>query len=349
MIGQVLRLTRWEWFKLHRRRMPWILLLIGVAISQLIFWSTYAFVASGGPAAQSSMSFQSTDTHGESVEIALSCNDLREMEEGALPPNIERDIQRLSQEDRENALNTIQALSEQCASVNEESNSIEQAMFLPNSLMFALVSSLAFFGVILIMILAASIPGTEYGWGTLRTVLVRGVGRWQLLASKTLVIALASVGLSAFVLAIVGVASVIASLTLEGEIVGSGEWSELAIAFGKLIYVYLPYVALAVLMSVLTSSSGMGIAISVGYYVIEQIVVGILANFDWFEGVSTFVLGRAASGWMDTGDFSFGAGGVGALPDPLPAAMVMLGYTVILGGLAFWLFQRKDVAGAKGG
>ena len=82
---------------------------------------------------------------------------------------------------------------------------------------------------------------------------------------------------------------------------------------------------------------------------IEQIVVGILANFEWFEGISTFVLGRAASGWMDSGDFSFGAGGIGAVPDPLPAAMVMLGYTVILGGLAFWLFQRKDVAGAKGG
>ena len=345
MIGQVLRLSRWEWFKLHRRRMPWILLLIGVAISQLIFWSTYAFVATGGPAAQSSISFDATDTAGETVEIEFTCADLTDMQEGDLP----LDIERFSQEEQQNIARNLQQFAESCESVNENSGDIRQAMFLPNSLMFALVSSLAFFGVILIMILAASVPGTEYGWGTLRTVLVRGVGRWQLLASKTLVIALASVGLSALVLAIVGVASVIATVTLEGEIVGAGEWSELAIAFGKLIYVYLPYVALAVLMSVLTSSSGMGIAISVGYYVIEQIVVGILANFAWFEGISTFVLGRAASGWMDSGDFSFGAGGIGAVPDPLPAAMVMLAYTVILGGLAFWLFQRKDVAGAKGG
>ena len=345
MIGQVLRLTRWEWFKLHRRRMPWILLLIGVAISQLIFWSTYAFVATGGPAAQSSISFDATDTAGETVEIELTCADITDMQGGELPLEIER----FSQEEQQNIARSLQQFAESCESLNEDSGNIREAMFLPNSLMFALVSSLAFFGVILVMILAASVPGTEYGWGTLRTVLVRGVGRWQLLASKTLVIALASVGLSALVLAIVGLASVIATLTLEGEIVGAGEWSELAIAFGKLIYVYLPYVALAVLMSVLTSSSGMGIAISVGYYVIEQIVVGILANFEWFEGISTFVLGRAASGWMDSGDFSFGAGGIGAVPDPLPAAMVMLGYTVILGGLAFWLFQRKDVAGAKGG
>ncbi len=345
MIGQVLRLSRWEWFKLHRRRMPWILLLIGVAISQLIFWSTYAFVAVGGPAAQSSISFDATDTAGETVEIEFTCADLTDMQEGDLP----LDFERFSQEEQQNIVRSLQEFAESCESVNENSGDMREAMFPPNSLLFALVSSLAFFGVILIMILAASVPGTEYGWGTLRTVLVRGVGRWQLLASKTLVIALASVGLSALVLATVGIASVIGTLTLEGEIVGAGEWSELAIAFGKLIYVYLPYVALAVLMSVLTSSSGMGIAISVGYYVIEQIVVGILANFAWFEGISTFVLGRAASGWMDTGGFSFGAGGVGAVPDPLPAAMVMLAYTVILGGLAFWIFQRKDVAGAKGG
>ncbi|MCY3913204.1 MAG: ABC transporter permease subunit [Chloroflexi bacterium] len=346
MIGHVLRLTRWEWFKLHRRRMPWILLIIGVAISQLIFWSTYAFVQSGGPANQSSISFDATDTAGETVEIEFTCADLRDMEGGEIPI----DIDRFSQEEQQNIARGLQEFAERCESVNEDSNDIRQALLLPNSLTFAMASSLAFFGVILMMILAASTAGTEYGWGTLRTVLVKGVGRWQLLAVKTLVIGLASAGLSAAVLATVGVASVVATLTLEdGALVGAGEWSEFAIAFGKLIYVYLPYVALAVLMSVLTSSSGMGIAIGVGYYVIESIVVGILVNFDWFEGISNFVLGRVTSGWLELGDFSFGGGGVGEMPDPLPAAMVMLGYIVILGGLAFVLFQRKDVAGAKGG
>ena len=44
------------------------------------------------------------------------------------------------------------------------------------------------------MILAASLTGTEYGWGTVRTVLTRGAGRWQLLASKLLLVALLGVG-----------------------------------------------------------------------------------------------------------------------------------------------------------
>jgi len=346
MIGHVLSLTRWEWFKLYRRRMPWVLLLIAIAIAQLVFWSTYAFVQSGGPANQTSRLFAATATAGESVTFDLTCGEIGDLREGDLPV----DLERFSPEERERIARDLQEFAEDCRSVIGQSDSIRQSMLPPHSLRVSLHSTLAFFGVILMMILAASIPGTEYGWGTLRTVLVRGVGRWQLLASKTLVIGLVSVGLSVLVLVTVGVGSVIASLTLEGgELVGYGEWSDLAASFGKLIYVYMPYVALAVLMSVLTASSGMGIAISVGYYVIEQIVVGILASFDWFEGISTFVLGRAASGWMDVDEFSFGPGGIGALPDDLPAALVMLAYTVILGGLAFWLFQRKDVAGAKGG
>ena len=41
MIVQVLRLTRWEWFKLRRRWLPWILLVIIVVIAQSFLWSTY--------------------------------------------------------------------------------------------------------------------------------------------------------------------------------------------------------------------------------------------------------------------------------------------------------------------
>ena len=41
MIAQVLRLTRWEWFKLRKRWMPWILLAVAVAITQLSIWGTF--------------------------------------------------------------------------------------------------------------------------------------------------------------------------------------------------------------------------------------------------------------------------------------------------------------------
>ena len=38
MAMQVALLTRWEWFKLRRRWMPWILLGFVLVMEQLLFW-----------------------------------------------------------------------------------------------------------------------------------------------------------------------------------------------------------------------------------------------------------------------------------------------------------------------
>ena len=78
---QVLRLTRWEFFKLRKRWMPWILLGIIVAITQLILWGSYA--AYHNESIQSfigSARFYSSSTQTEDgiVSIELTCNDVRE-------------------------------------------------------------------------------------------------------------------------------------------------------------------------------------------------------------------------------------------------------------------------------
>ena len=174
------------------------------------------------------------------------------------------------------------------------------------------------FGVILIMILAASLTGTEYGWGTVRTVLTRGAGRWPFLASKLILVAL--LGAAALVLgtASLAISSFIASLTLEGGswIAESAEWGEVARMFGKTVFGLVPYVALAVFFAVLTSSSGAAIGLSLGYAVAEGIVVGILASFEWFERISGFILGQAVGGWLGTsGDAMFSGGGDGSFSD----------------------------------
>ena len=41
MITHLLLLTRWEWFKLRRRWMPWILLVILIALPQIGVVSSY--------------------------------------------------------------------------------------------------------------------------------------------------------------------------------------------------------------------------------------------------------------------------------------------------------------------
>ena len=196
--------------------------------------------------------------------------------------------------------------------------------------------------------------------GTVRTVLTRGAGRWPLLASKLILVAL--LGAAALVVgtASLAISSFIASLTLEGGnwIAESAEWGEVARMFGKTVFGLVPYVTLAVFFAVLTSSSGAAIGLSLGYAVAEGIVIGILANFEWFERISGFILGQAVGGWLGTsGDAMFSGGGDGSFsdatvvavqPEALQGFLVSLAYIVILSGLAFWIFQRRDIAGAKG-
>ena len=344
MITHVLNLTRWEWYKLRRRRMPWILLAVAIVIPQIAFWSGYAFYRSGAMLDQSS--FGVTETHnGQTVDITVTCRDI---EAGTLPPEIED----LSEERRGRMLEEIARFeAEACESAITAKRELREALVLPNSigLSLGLLHSL---GIILIVILASSTIGIEYGLGTLRTTLAKGVGRWQLIASKALLLALLGAAALLVVSIAIAISSIVAALTLQDAAgaASSGGWPEVAMAYGKTVYGLLPYVALGMFFAVLTSSSGVGTAIVLGYYFAERIVVALLLNFNWFQNVADFILGRAVDGWLSgEGNLSVQLGQApGQLPDALHGALVMLGYIAILGALSFLLFQRRDIAGAKG-
>ena len=214
-----------------------------------------------------------------------------------------------------------------------------------------------YIGVFLVMVLGASSMGVEYGWGTLRTALARGTGRWQFLGAKALSLVLLSAAGLLVVSLTVAISSLItASLTLGdgGGMVGSGQWSTAAVMFGKVVYGLVPFVILALFFTILTSSSSMGIAMSGAYYFAEFLLVRILGGlFDWFSNVTDYLLGANTTIWMTTTDVVTTAGSaslfdIGDPPGTLHAFLVLLIYVVVLGGVATWLFQRRDIAGARG-
>ena len=345
MITHVLHLARWEWYKLRRRRMPWILLAIAVIISQIGFWGGYAFYQSGVVLQQSS--FSVTETHnGQPIDITVTCKDV---EAGTMPPEIEN----LSEERKSKILEGIAEFeAESCEAAIADYRQLGEGLLIPGSIGSNLGVAYTF-GVILIVVLASSTFGIEYGLGTLRTTLTRGVVRWQFIVSKALLLALLAAAALLVASISVAVSSLIVAMLTPLDAMGaagSEGWSEVAIKHGRIVYALLPYVALAMFFAVLTSSSGVGTAIVLGYYFAERIVVALLFNFDWFERIADFVLGRAVDGWVNAeGSLSIELGsGLGESPDALHGFLVMLGYIVILGGLTLWLFQRRDIAGAKG-
>ena len=186
MIVQVLRLTRWELFKLRKRWMLWILLAVAIVVVQATLWGFYAAYGSvddpeiivyHGP----------LDEDGWSSRTAFSCDDVDDA-------MIESAMERVPEEELESALAEIEEQREWCPggpAGAAERQRHREVFVLPGSLASGLGVA-HYIGVFLVMILGASaLGGSEYGWGTLRTALTGGTRRWHVvLGAKALALVL---------------------------------------------------------------------------------------------------------------------------------------------------------------
>ena len=302
MMAQVLRLTRWELFKVRKRWMPWILLAVALVVVQATLWGFYA--AYGNIGNEYTDGYPGVpDDRGRTSIITISC---AEVLDGTADAKVETVIEEM----REDVRRRIKQRRErgECPDIIEqieEDRERHRSFFvLPGGLAnsIGVAHSIA---VLLVMVLGASAVGTEYGWGTLRTALMKGTGRWQFLAAKALsLVVLGVVGLLLVSISVSVSSLVAASLTLDdgGLLSDSSQWSTVAVMFGKAVYGLVPYAILALFLTVLTSSSSMGIAISLAYYFVETLLVQVLGRqFAWFDGVTDFLIGpNTVKGGMKT-------------------------------------------------
>ena len=350
-VFSILSLSRWEWFKLRRRWMPWILLAILILFPHLGSVSSY-FIYRGdisGDSLQGEVVYgiETVDTEGRTIEMEFSC---AELESEVMPEAVAA----LPAEDREIVMDQVMQFRANCEDreglvTNESRNFFVMPASLSNGL-----SAASFMGVVVIMVLATSVIGTEYSWGTLRTSLVSGVGRRKFLASKIAILLAAVTGGLLVTTLMIALTSLLFTFLVRhvgGGWADTGEWSTAFIMFGKVLFAMMPYVMLAVFFSILTTSTGVGIALAMGYYMIEAIVTGLLTGFfEWFEPVANFMLGPNVTAWLDQEDVIQVTLGIRADGDlgAIHYLLVILAYTLALGASAFWRFEQKDVTGAKG-
>ena len=343
MMLHLLRLTMGEWYKLRRRWLPWILLGVALLLSQSILWGFHvAYHVSDD--AFGSLTPKYEYRNGP-VLIELTCADFVE-------GRVEEKLASLSSEELQRIGEEVAEWSGSCQDyvTPEESRGI---FTLPYSISANLATLFALFFVVIIMLLAASVMGVEYGWGTLRTTLSRGAGRWQYLAAKLILGLLTGIGGVLVISAAVAIASIIAGVippSEEGPLVFSDGWLDAAEALGKSLYALAPYVAVATFLTVLTQSTAQGIALSMVYYVVEALVLPpLLGLSDWLENVSEALLSQNVGDWINQGETTAArALGSTEQPDTVQAFFVILAYIVVLGVATFWLFLRRDVGGAKG-
>jgi ABC-2 type transport system permease protein len=210
------------------------------------------------------------------------------------------------------------------------------------------VSIVGGLGSVMLIVFAASHVGTEFGWGTFRTLLAHGASRSGFLVSKAV-----SLVLYVILFMIVGtVAAIGASYTVSavaGIPVGAGvDLPEIARVATRISYTFLPYMALALAIAVWSKSAGAGIATGLVVYFAESIVAGILVSLNKdYAQIVNWGLSRNASALTRT---VTGQGGptsqdptASTLPDPTQAAIVLAVYCVIFMVLAYWRLRSRDV------
>lgn len=341
MIGEIASLMGWEWFKLRRRWMLWILLAFLLLFAQLAVWGSF-------------FSYQSLRDSGGEITVpatlqerqsraprTVPCVDLLSGDPARRPADLAVEVTAgLTAQCRQQAV-TLPARLERSYSTVTLPGSIPNALGIVQTL-----------GLILIAILTASAIGIDYGAGTLRSVLTQGTGRWPYLAAKLLTLALiAGLGLL-LAAASVAVSSWVAASILGGATAAAAApaatWTDAGVALWKAWISTLPYLVLTTFVTVLARSSAAGMAIGLGYYFAEQLVVALVSTFfSWFRNVADYLLVRNISAWTGGGGGGFGPPTVA--PDQAQVILVLSVYTLVLGGSAFWLFEHRDVQGATGG
>ena len=216
-----------------------------------------------------------------------------------------------------------------------------------------------FLGAILLGILAASVAGTEHGWGTVRQALVRGQTRSQYLTAKLL--GLAALGATSFLFLLgLGILFSIIVTALEGRSVtldlpgGEGvSPGEAVLMVLRAAYGMVPYVLLAFTLAVMGRSTTLGLAGVLVYVMVEAIVLGILGGVGgatadaqaYFIGHNVVAL-LAANQVGQVNIFSLALRDnppPSELPDPTVAALVLALYCFVFLAIAFVVFQRRDL------
>ena len=205
-----------------------------------------------------------------------------------------------------------------------------------------------FLGQIVMVVLAASLVGSEYGWGTIRVMVGTGASRIKLLLAKLLALTGATI---VFLLAAAAAGS-LASLinTVAGGhpitlgTVNAAWWGDLALMILRSSFVLWVMVVLAFSIASLTRSVATGIAVGIGWPFLEQILaalIGLLGNIG--DEIKKWLISTNTSALTQRNGFGPHTVDPGT-PGAWHAFLVLMVYCVVLLVLAFTVFWRRDIS-----
>jgi ABC-2 type transport system permease protein len=225
------------------------------------------------------------------------------------------------------------------------------APMLPASLTGTLLAGFPFFGGVFALMLGVFALGSEYGWGTLKTLFSQGRSRRAVFAAK---LAALGIVLIPFVLVLFGagaVTSVVIAQIEDAPITFPSAWLLLrALAAGWLILAL--WGALGVLLGVATRGTSLAIGIGILYaLVIEGLLSALTDAVGVLEPISQLFLranGYSIAKALGARADQIGSNGPGSFSGPFVASGqgvgVAVAFTLVFVGCAAVLLHRRDVA-----
>ena len=215
----------------------------------------------------------------------------------------------------------------------------KEVLVLPAA-MEGIFNSVPALGMILVAILAASVVGNEYGWGTLRQTLAKGTSRPRYLTSKLL-----SIAIITFIGVIIAVATgliatIITSMLVEGGIEWGSFIGYFVASLGRTLLVLVVFSSIAIFFSVSLLSSALGITITIAWFIGDNIMAGLLGgSTGWLADISQFTIVFNTGELMALNSF----GHHGNVTPWWQSAGILLAYSTFFIAASFYRFQRQDL------
>jgi ABC-type transport system involved in multi-copper enzyme maturation permease subunit len=223
-------------------------------------------------------------------------------------------------------------------------------VLLPQSLVGTLLAGFPFFGGVLALMLGVLTFGSDYGWGTLKTVLTQRPGRLEVFVARVLALAVALVP---FVLVVFGLGA-LASLAIAVREGADIAWPEPGLLLAGMLAGWLllaVWAALGVLLAVLSRGTALATGIGILYALVVEGLLSALASqvsvldrlVELFLRANAYSLavtvGVSREEISDAGPGSFS----GPFVDGGQALLLLGAYGAVFLAVSGWLLCRRDV------
>lgn len=223
------------------------------------------------------------------------------------------------------------------------------ASTLPDQVVANALGGFPVFAGALALVLGALVLGSEYGWGTVKTVLTQRPGRTAVLAGQGVALAVA-VAVGVLVLFALGAASSVAIAATEDRSIAFAPVLELLAGYGAGLAIMLMWAALGAALGVVLRGVALPIGLGVVWVLgVENLVAGVASSVltalqpvrDVLPGINAGSLASAVMPSRPAGVDT--PPGINSDVADLRALLTVAVYIAVCATVTLWAYRRRDV------